>query len=284
MTQKPELAGKAAFITGGSGGIGAATARRFLADGAAVMLMARGRKKLEATKVTLEQAVPGASVSLYDGDACDVDQVKAALRRTYDIHGRLDIIVPTVGGGGGFRPLLAYDVPTFESIIERNLTSSFIAIRYGAPFMVRGGAIVCISATSARIPIVGLTAAACAKGAIEILVRQAAEELACGSIRVNAVRPGLTRGGGTAALMAEGVVDKNVEQIPLADPLGRVGEPEDIAAAIRYLAGSDSGWVTGQTFAIDGGQELRRNPDLSELLAGMTPRDALRAARADAGV
>ncbi len=79
-------------------------------------------------------------------------------------------------------------------------------------------------------------------------------------IRVNAVRPGLSRSNATGDMFADqGVIDRFLKEIPLA----RTGEPHDIAAAVRYLAGPESSWVTGQSFAVDGGQELRKNPDLA---------------------
>jgi NAD(P)-dependent dehydrogenase (short-subunit alcohol dehydrogenase family) len=251
------------------------------ADGGAVALMARNEAKLEVTQASLEKAAPGAEVLICTGDACDPEQLQQALRRTYAWRKRLDIIVPTVGGGGPFRPLLDYTAAAFSEVVNRNLLSTFMAVRYGAPLMEHGGAIVCISATSAQIPIVGLAAAACAKGAVDILVRQAAEELACASIRVNAVRPGLTRGGNTGPLMTGDALQHYQREIPLALPLGRVGHPDDVAAAIHYLAGDAAAWVTGQSYAVDGGQELRRNPDLLHALTGTSPQDALAAARAD---
>jgi len=275
------LSGKTAFITGGSGSIGAATAQRLAADGAAVALMARDGVKLTATQAAIAKAVPGASIQVIEGDACSEAQLKDALRKAHAWHGRLDIIVPTVGGGGAFRPLMAYTPETFREVVDRNLLSAFMAIRYGAPLMEHGGAIVCISATSVQIPVVGLAAAACAKGGVDILVRQAAEELACASIRVNAVRPGLTRGGNTGTLMAGDALQQYQREIPLALPLGRVGRPEDIACAIHYLASDAAAWVTGQSYAVDGGQELRRNPDLLKVLTGTSPQEAMAAARAE---
>jgi NAD(P)-dependent dehydrogenase (short-subunit alcohol dehydrogenase family) len=97
------------------------------------------------------------------------------------------------------------------------------------------------------------------KAGLEGLIRTVADELGALGIRVNAVRPGLTRSEATADMFADpAVIGRFLEQTPLK----RVGEPEDIAAAVAYLAGPGSSWVTGQSFAVDGGQELRRNPDL----------------------
>ena len=98
-----------------------------------------------------------------------------------------------------------------------------------------------------------------------MFVRCAAEELGARKIRVNAARPGMTRNSSNDAMFAN---DRLIGKFLAEIPLGRTGEPDDIAGAVRYLAGPESSWVTGQSFAADGGHELRKNPDLSELLHG----------------
>jgi NAD(P)-dependent dehydrogenase (short-subunit alcohol dehydrogenase family) len=239
---------------------------RLARDGAAVMLMARRQEELEKRRAALIAAVPSAQVGIFAGDACSERDVRAALAAAFALRGRLDIVVPTVGGGGGFRPLLAFDWPGFEAVLRQNLGSTFLAVRYAAPMMEHGGSIVCISATSATRAIAFLAGAAAAKGGLESFVRAAAEELAAANIRVNSVRPGLTVGGNTGALTKGGLLARYDEQTPLSAAQHRVGQPEDIAEAVRYFAGPESAWVTGQSFAVDGGMELRRHPDLSQML------------------
>jgi NAD(P)-dependent dehydrogenase (short-subunit alcohol dehydrogenase family) len=262
MTDNGVLAGQTAFVPGGSGGIGGACAERFVRDGAAVLIMARDATGLARQRDALLAAYPQAQVGVHAGDACNESDVQAALAAAYALRQRLDIIVPTVGGGGGFRPLLSYDLTVFRDIIERNLMSTFLAVRHGAPLMKHGGAIVCLSATSARRAIANLAAAAAAKGAIESFVLAAAEELGPMHIRVNAVRPGLTISGNTATLLQAGIVENYVAQTPLASSRQQAGTPQNVADAIRYLAGPESAWVTGQSIAVDGGMELRRHPQL----------------------
>ena len=262
MTGNGALAGQTAFVTGGSGGIGGASAERFLRDGAAVLLMARDAAALQRQRNALLAAYPHAQVGVHAGDACQEDDVRAALDAAFALRGRLDIIVPTVGGGGGFRPLLSYEPAQFRQVLELNVMSTFLAVRHGAPLMKQGGAIVCLSATSARRAIAHLAAAAAAKGAIESFVLAAAEELAAMNIRVNAVRPGLTTSGNTAALRQGGIIEQYVAQTPLASSRQQAGTPQNVADTIRYLAGPESAWVTGQSIAVDGGMELRRHPQL----------------------
>ncbi len=126
-----------------------------------------------------------------------------------------------------------------------------------------GGSIMCISSTAAKLPFNGLAAYHTAKGGLENLVRAAAEELGAAGIRVNAVRPCLTRSKRVSYLLTD---DKIFERFLDEFPLRRAGAPIDIGQAVRYLAGPESSWVTGQSFAVDGGQELRKNPGLSHML------------------
>jgi len=143
------LAGRTAFITGGSGSIGGACAERLLRDGAAVLLMARNPEALERKRAALREAYPAAQVGVFAGDACSEADVRAALAAAHALRGQLDIVVPTVGGGGGFRPLMGHDAASFQQVVERNLTSTFLAVRYAASLMEHGGSMVCLSATSA---------------------------------------------------------------------------------------------------------------------------------------
>ena len=277
MTERV-LAGQTAVVTGGSGGIGAACARALLRDGTAVMIMGRRHDALERTRQELIQAVPDGRVELFAGDALKTEDVQAALAQAHAIADRLDIIVATVGGGG-FRPLLMHDVDSFRAELDLNIISAFLAMRYGAPLMTRGGSIVCISSTAGVTAFPWLSAYCTGKGGLERLVRTAADELSSAGIRVNAVRPGLTRSNATGEMLDnEWVNGRFIEQIPL----GRSGEPDDIAAGVRYLAGPESAWVTGQSFAVDGGHELRRNPDLTEMVGmiyGQAALDAVRSGR-----
>lgn len=129
-----------------------------------------------------------------------------------------------------------------------------------------GGSIVAISSIAAPLTHRLMSAYCVSKAALEALVRNAADELGAVQVRVNAVRPGLVPTDLAAGLTTnEGIVADYLEQMPIR----RLGEVEDIANGVRYLAGPESTWVTGQCFGIDGGHTLRRGPDL---MAGMRPR------------
>ena len=134
-----------------------------------------------------------------------------------------------------------------------------------------GGAIVCISSDAAKLVFPWLPAYTTGKSALEGFVRAAAEELSPFKIRVNAVRPGMTRSAATAALFAD---EEIYRRFAAEKPLGRLGEPDDVASGVRYLAGPESSWVTGQSLAIEGGNELRKAPDLGPMVEQIYGRDA----------
>ncbi|SFR90145.1 SDR family NAD(P)-dependent oxidoreductase [Sphingomonas jatrophae] len=265
------LAGKTAFITGGGGGIGSASARLFARDGAAVMLMGRKQETLGAARAEILSEFPDARIETYSGDALSTEDVQEGLARAAAIQGGLDILVPTVGGGG-FMPILMHTADTFREQLDMNVISCFLVVRYGVPLMKSGGAVVCISSTAAVMPFPWLGAYCASKGAVEQFVRTAADELAPAGVRVNAVRPGMTRTNVTGAMFDnDAVIAPFIEQMPL----GRAGVPDDIAQGVRFLAGPESGWMTGQSFAVDGGHELRRNPDMTATARAMFGNDVI---------
>lgn len=255
------LEGQTAFITGGGGGIGGASAALLARDGAAVVLMGRSMAPLEESRAAVLQETPDARVELVIGDAGQTGDVKAGLAAAHALADRLDIIVATVGGGG-FKPILMHDADSFRAELDINIITAFLAVRYGVPMMKKGGAIVLTSSTAAIMPFPWLAAYCTAKGGLEQFLRSAADELAGAGVRINAIRPGMTETRATGGMFANpDVIDRFTEQMPL----GRGGQPLDIAQGIRFLAGPESGYMTGQSFAIDGGHELRRNPDLTHL-------------------
>ena len=145
--------------------------------------------------------------------------------------------------------------------------------------MKTGGSIVCVSSTAGGTPCAGLGPYAASKAALEMFVKVSALELGNAQVRVNAVRPGFTRGEGTASMFADPEVMRSFAEFI---PMGRGGESDDLARAIRFLAGPESGWVTGQILAADGGQELRGFSDPNPLLDQIYGRkimDAVRAGR-----
>jgi NAD(P)-dependent dehydrogenase (short-subunit alcohol dehydrogenase family) len=260
------LAGQAALVTGGGGGIGGASAAWLARDGASVVIMGRTESTLVATRdAILEFAGDGARADYFVGDALDEAALRDAMAHAAGMADRLGIAVSVIGGGT-MKPLLMFDGPEVMADLERNIVSAFLLIRNATPLMAEagGGSIVCISSDAATIPWPFLTIYNTSKAAVEGLVRGAALELAPLGIRVNAVRPGLVKTDTTKdGLFAnEPVIAQFLEQ----KPLGRTGVPDDIAAGVRYLAGPESSWVTGQSLGIEGGNELTRAPYLESLV------------------
>lgn len=250
------LDGQTAFILGASAGIAQASASLLAVDGATLYLLGRSMTRLEATRDRIHRVAPQAEIVLRKGDPEDEDTVRAAAQAAHDVHNRLDIVIGTVASGGT-GPLVEQDLDTFTNFVMGNLRSNFLALRYSAPLMTSGGSIVFISSTSAKIPMEGLGHYSAGKAALEMLIRVAASELGPRGIRVNAVRPGLTEAATTQGYIhLEELTSSFLERVPL----GRLGVSADIAPGVRYLAGPESAWMTGQSFAIDGGNEVRGAP------------------------
>jgi NAD(P)-dependent dehydrogenase (short-subunit alcohol dehydrogenase family) len=223
-------------------------------------------------------SVPDARLEVHAGDASDEAAVKAALQKAHAISGRLDILVPAVGGDDNYYPFLMETTEHFHYVLNRNLISAFLIMRYGAPLMhPHGGSIVCISTTTVTQQATGLAAYVAAKAGLERLIKLVALELGGAKIRVNSLRPGLTRSAATEFMFS---VPGTEERFAAITPLGRVGEPQDLAQAVRFFAGPESAWITGQNIACDGGQELSgATPDFLDEAYGKELMDQIRAGR-----
>jgi NAD(P)-dependent dehydrogenase (short-subunit alcohol dehydrogenase family) len=276
MSASKVLEGKSALVTGASHGMGKASARMLAEDGAAVMIMGRREELLAEALADLRDAVPGARIDAFCGDAADAVSAQAAIEAAHGMAGRLDIIVAAVGRGV-YKPILMCDETDVLDEYRLSFLSAFFMVRYGVPKMREGGSIVCVSSTAGTLPCAGLGPYAAAKAALEMFVKVAADEVSKAQVRVNAVRPGFTRAEGTQFMFSDPELLKVFTDFI---PLGRAGESDDLARAIRFLAGPESGWVTGQIFAADGGQELRGFPDPNYSLDQIYGKDVMDEVRA----
>lgn len=267
------LAGRTALVTGASQSIGRASAHALARDGATVVIMGRGKGGLEAARDDLRASVPDARIEMFAGDACDEEELRQALDFAHRLDGRLDILVPTVGGAV-MQPILMRDVSSVRQEIEVNYISTFLMVRHGVPLLRRGGTIVCVSSVAAVQAGWGMALYGAAKAALEKLVRGAAFELGGAGIRINAIRPGMTV---PREVLEDPEQAHAFDAFADATPLGRVGVPEDIAEAVRFLAGPESGWVTGQSFSVDGGLEQGSQPDMMDSVFGREVMDRIRA-------
>ncbi|MDX2176940.1 MAG: SDR family oxidoreductase [Candidatus Sumerlaeia bacterium] len=235
--------GKVALITGGSGGIGSAAARRLAAAGWRLALAARGAERLEAVA-----AETGALAITADATrSADVDR---AAQATVERYGRLDAAVHCVGSILLKSAHITSD-EEFADTIQRNLASAFYLLRAAAKAMRKdGGAIVLMSSSAGRIGLPNHEAIAAAKAGIIGMAQSAAASYAANRIRVNCVAPGLVD-----TAMAERIVgnEASLKASQAMHPLGRIGQPDEVAAVIEWLVGENGSWVTGQTIGIDGG-------------------------------
>lgn len=252
------LEGRAALVTGGGTGIGLGCAHRLAADGALVTICGRRRDVVERAAAEI-----GHGARWIGCDVTDDAQVGAAVAFAAEPLDRLDIVVANAGGAATAGPLVLTDIGGFAATLALNVTGTLSTIKHAAPVMARhGGSIVTLSSIAGHLTHRNLGAYAVAKAGVEMLTRNAADELGRFGIRVNAVRPGLVPTDAAASL--------NDDETTRADylaqmPLARVGTVADVAGVVRFLAGDDAAWVTGQLLGIDGGHSLRRGPDLGNL-------------------
>lgn len=267
------LTGKTAVVMGGSAGMGLATARLLAEDGASVLITGRRKDVLANARERLVSEIPGAHIETHAGDACDEAVVKATLRQAHKIAGRLDILVSTVGGADYYKPLLLMEAETFMNEYKLNLISNFLLVKHGVPLMKPGGSIVFLSTATVVQPMWGLSSYGAAKAGLERFVKSAALELGGAGIRVNSVRPGFTRTEATGLMFESGDL---VERFAAGTPLGRTGEAEDVARVVRFMAGPESGWVTGENISADGGQNQGIVPDVLDEVYGKEVMDQVR--------
>lgn len=262
------LAGKRAIVIGASSGIGLATAEALAVDGAHVLMCARGRERLEAAAKQLVGALPEAKdrIATRVVDGLVGAEVREAVAAAGGTSG-LDIAV-SVPGGGNFSPVLAYDDDDFSATIDANVRPIFLLLKYAGKAMVKkgGGSIVAVSSTAAVMSSPFLAAYCAAKAACDQLVKVAADELGRQGVRINAVRPGLTRTGATDGMFGTRPL---IEAFLAEQPIRHEGEPADIARAIRFLAGPESAWITGEALTVDGGHTIRKFPWLEEVAKGV---------------
>ncbi len=241
------------LITGGSGGIGSEVARRVVAGGGRVALVAREPERLAAVTAGL-----GDAAAAFPCDVLDDAAFGAAVAQAETAIGEIDGVVHAVGSIL-IRPLHATSVAEFRATLEINATSAFIVLRTLMPLLMRRkrGSVVLFSTVATSMGLANHESIAAAKSAVEGLVRSAAISYARYGVRVNAVAPALTRTG-----LAKGIVENEtmLKASTALHPLGRIGEPADIAAAVMYFLGPNAGWTTGQILGVDGGLSVGQPP------------------------
>ena len=242
------LGNKTAFITGGNSGIGLATARLFVAEGARVTITGRNQKTLDAAAQEL-----GRNAIAIAADITDVAATEAAVQQAVNKFGKLDILFANAGVSGN-TPVGGTTIAAFERVIRTNLTAVFFTVQAAIAHLNDGASIILNGSVISVLGSPGYSAYAASKAGVRAMARVMASELSPRGIRVNVISPGAIRtpiwGAATATPEAEKALE---ERIAKATPLRGLGEPDHIAKAVLFLASDDSAHVQGQELLVDGG-------------------------------
>ena len=249
----PDLEGKVAVVTGGSGGIGAATCRMLAANGARVAVNGRDKAKVEAT-VEAIRADGGEAVGV-PADCTDSAAVERMRMHVEETLGPVGVLAAFAGGGGARPgPVAETTEEAWHSTIDGSLTATFLTLKSFLPGMVArgGGSVVTMSSSAARITTAAPAAYAAAKAGVAMLTRHVANEVGPNGVRVNCLAPHTVLVERTRRFMPE----ERQRQLAAEIPLGRLGTPEDVALATLFLASDSSSWITGVTLDVAGGKVM----------------------------
>jgi NAD(P)-dependent dehydrogenase (short-subunit alcohol dehydrogenase family) len=242
------LANKTALITGGNSGIGLATARLFVAEGARVIITGRNQATLEAAGKEL-----GPNALAVVADATDIAATEAAIKKGVDKFGRLDIVFANAGIPGQ-TPLGGTTLSAFENVIRTNITAVFFTVQAAASHMNDGGSIILNGSVISVLGNPGWSAYAASKAGVRAMARVMASELSPRGIRVNVVAPGAAKtpiwNGAAPSADAFKVLENRISK---STPLGRMGEADHIAKTVLFLASDDSAHVQSAEIFVDGG-------------------------------
>jgi 3-oxoacyl-[acyl-carrier protein] reductase len=249
-TQSKKLAGKVAVVTGASKGIGAAIAKQLAAEGASVVVN-YASSKTGAEQVVADINGTGGKAIAVQGDVAKQADIKRLFAEAKKAFGQLDILVNNAG---------IYDMLPLEKITEEHFHKHFNLNVLGLVltmqeavkhFGLEGGSIINTSSVVSTLGIPGGSVYSATKAAVDAVTRSLAKELGPRKIRVNSINPGMVETEGTHSA---GIIESDFrKQVEATTPLGRIGQPQDVAPAVAFLASSDSSWITGETLYISGG-------------------------------
>ncbi|MGB6384091.1 MAG: 3-oxoacyl-[acyl-carrier-protein] reductase [Terriglobales bacterium] len=242
-----KLEGRVALVTGASQGIGYACARALAREGATIAVAARNRQKLD--ELVAEITAAGGKSAAFVMDVADEEQVKSGIKAAIAQFGKIDILVNNAGITRD-QLLMRMKRADWDSVLNTNLTSAYLCIQQviGSMLKQRWGRIINITSVFGQMGQAGQANYAASKAGLIGLTMAMAREVASRNITCNAVAPGFIETSMTAALSEE-FKQNAVKQIPL----GRVGSPEDVAAAVRFLASEEASYITGHVLNVNGG-------------------------------
>ncbi|MGB9067934.1 MAG: glucose 1-dehydrogenase [Candidatus Acidiferrales bacterium] len=244
----PKLEGKVAVVTGGNSGIGLATARRFVAEGAHVFITGRRQAELDAAVKLIGHSVTGIQGDV--SNLADLDRLYSTVKQQ---KGRLDIVFANAGGGV-FAPLGAITEEQFDKTFNSNVKGVLFTVQKALPLMAEGGSIILNASIVSIKGMPAFSVYSATKAAVRSFARSWTNDLKDRKIRVNAVSPGPIDTPGVRGLAQN---PDELQQITAglvaSVPMGRMGTPEEIAKAVVFLASDDSSFVTGIELFVDGG-------------------------------
>jgi NAD(P)-dependent dehydrogenase (short-subunit alcohol dehydrogenase family) len=245
-----KLQGKIALVTGGTSGIGLATAKRFAAESAQVFVTGRRQAELDAAVDAIGHGATGLRV-----DSAKLADLDALYERIGAAHGRLDVLFANAGGGG-MLPLGEITEQQYDDTFDRNVKGVLFTVQKALPLLSKGASVILTGSTAANMGTAAFSVYAASKAAVRSFARNWILDTKERGIRVNTVvpgpirTPGLVELAGTDAQAQQGLLDYLSTQVPL----GRVGEPDEVAKAVTFLASDDASFVNGTELYVDGGQ------------------------------
>lgn len=244
-----KLAGKVAVITGGSTGIGLATARLFAAEGATIVIAGVRQDELDAAVQEIGGDIEGVQGDI--GNLNDIEKLRAHVQRR---HGQVDIVFANAGMVGAVTPFGEVSPENFDQVFGVNVRGTFFTVQSLLPLIRDGGAIILTSSVTATKGYPSFSVYAASKAAIRSFARSWTTDLKHRKIRVNALSPGtIATGIARAFFKTAAEHDEFLDYAASLTPLGRTGSAEEMASAALFLASSDSSFVAGSELTVDGG-------------------------------
>ncbi len=245
-----KLEGKVAVVTGGTSGIGLATAKRFAAEGVRVFVTGRRQAELAAAVTAI-----GSNATGIQADSADLVELDRLYERVKAEAGRIDVLFANAGGGS-MLPLSSVTEDQYEDTFGRNVKGVLFTVQKALPLLVDGASVILTGSTAAAGGTPAFSVYAASKAAVRSFARNWILDLKERGIRVNVLTPGPTRTPGLVGLAGPDATQQQslLDHMAAQVPLGRIGEPDEIARAAVFLASDDASFVTGAELFVDGGE------------------------------